>query len=147
MKLIPMAGGDGQDHALLSFADPDFSIGEPAVLERSLFEPNLRTGFFTHLADRAAEPARSALGDGVKQPSVAGFENDIEQHLFGDGVADLHCTAGEFLALMRQLDRRERGAVNTVTACSSSDSDDEVARHYMLFALPAGNHGDVAAVD
>ena len=41
-----------QDHALLSFTDPDFGGRQTVVFQRRAFQLNFGTKLFTHLTDR-----------------------------------------------------------------------------------------------
>ncbi len=56
----------------------------------------------------------SAIGDGVEQISVAGLHDNIEDHLFCDGVADLHRSTRETFAFTRQLSTAKCRAVNPI---------------------------------
>ena len=100
-----------------------------------------------HLADGRAEAARAAVGDRAEEAAVAGLEDDVEDHLLGDRVADLDRAAGDRLALAGQLDRAERGAVDAVAAGPAADGDDPVARLDLLRRHPARDHADGPAED
>ena len=73
------------------------------------------------------EAAGAAIGDGVVQAAIAGLQQHVEHHLFGDGVADLHGAAGERFAFAGQFGGGERRAVDAVAAGSAADGDDQVA--------------------
>ena len=120
----PFIFGHGQDHPFLGFADPDFGVRQPFVFERGLFEPNFGADLLSHLADRARKAAGPAIGHRVKQPSIAGLEQHIEHHLFGDRVADLHRAAASLFAFVRQFDARKRRAVNAIAARAAADGHD-----------------------
>ena len=97
----PFLGRDGQDHPLLGLGDPDLGIREPLVLERRSLEIDLGAELGPHLADRRAEAAGAAVGDRVKEPSVAGLDDHVEHHLLGDRVADLDGAARDAIRCRR----------------------------------------------
>ena len=88
----PIFRRDGEDHSFLGFADPDFVVSESFVFEGDFIEIDFGAEFFGHFADGAGESACAAVGDGVVEASlggISGLEDDVEDFLFGDGVADL----------------------------------------------------------
>ncbi len=68
-----IGGRDGEDHALLGFADPDFGVGEAVVLEGSAVEVDVRAEFSTHFADGGGEAACAAVGDGGEEGGGRGI--------------------------------------------------------------------------
>ena len=75
------------------------------------------------------------------------MEQYVEDHLFGDGVADLYGTARKGFALAGQLGRTERGAVDPVAPGPSADGHGQVARLGLLERHLFGDQPHVAAVD
>ena len=147
VEFVPLFRDDRQHHPFLRLADPDLGVRQAGVLERTFFEPDDRAGVLAHFTDGAAESARAAIGDGVIQILVARLQDHIHHHLLGDGVADLHGTARNRFALMRQLGGGERRAVNAVAAGAASDRDDQVARMNFLLALVDRDHRHGPAID
>ena len=127
-EFVPLLGADGQHHPLLGLGNPDLGVGQALVFHRRAFQPHLGADLLAHLAHGAGESAGPAVGDGVKQAAIAGLQNHVDDHLFGDRVADLHRAAREAFALVRQFGRAERGAVNAVAAGAPADGHDVVAR-------------------
>ncbi len=142
-----MFGGDGQDHPLLRLGDPDLGVRQALVLERGAVEVDLGAKVLAHLADGRAEAPRAAVGDRAEQAPVAHLEDDVEDHLLGDRVADLDGAPGDGLALAGQLGRAERGAVDAVAAGPASDRDDPVARLDALARHPPRQDADRTAED
>ena len=124
----PIARGDGQHHPLLRFRDPRLRGRQSLVLQWHPIEVDVGPERGSHLAHRAREAPGPAVGDGVEEPLSRGLEHEVGEHLFVDRVADLHGAAALGLALARQLDARERGPVDAVTAGSAAGHDDEIAR-------------------
>src|SRR5437588_13129520 len=65
------------------------------------------------------------------QSVVSCLDNHIWFLLVGDGVANLHSTAGLGIDLTTHLTGREGGAVYTITARSSTQHNDAIARLYL----------------
>ena len=147
VEFVPGLGRHGQHHAFLGFGDPDFGIRQTVVFQRGFFEPHFGADFFAHLAHSARQATRAAIGHGVEQPAIAGGEEHIEHHLFGDRVADLHGAAGDRFALAGQLRRTERGAVDAVAAGAATQHDDPVADFRRFVGTIARDESDVAAID
>ncbi len=146
-KRLPLLGSDGQHHSLLGLGDPDFGVGQPLVLQRHAVEPDFGADRLPHFADGARKAAGAAVGNSVIQPPVAGREDHVEQHLFGDRIADLHGAAREAFALVGQLGRAERGAVDAVAARASADGHDIVVGLRLLERLVTGNQPHGTAID
>ncbi len=144
-KVVPFLRRHGQHHALLGLGDPDFRVGEALVLQRHAIQPDLGADLLAHLAHGAGKPAGAAVGHGVVEVAVAGGQEDVQEHFFGDGVADLHGAAGDGFALAGQLGRAEGGAMDAVAAGPSAHGHDEVARPRPLERLVGGDQADVAA--
>src|SRR6056297_1250651 len=89
----------------------------------------------------------TAVGYRVEQAAVAGLQQDVQYHFFGDRVADLDGSAGKRFRFAGQFRTAERRAVDTVASGSSADRDDQVVRFDGLFLHPDRNHPDVAAVN
>jgi hypothetical protein len=87
-------GRDRQDHAFLCFADPDFGVREPGVLERRSLEMHGGPDLPTHFADRRGEPARAAIGHAVIEraccPGATGAQDRVEHPLLLYCVSNLH---------------------------------------------------------
>ena len=85
---LDVFGGDGERHALLGFADPDFGVGEAVVFERGGVEGDFGADLLGHFADGGTEAAGAAVADGGEEAAggvlgaggdvVAGFEQDVE---------------------------------------------------------------------
>ena len=105
---------------------------KPVVLERRSVEPDFGADLFPISPTARGKPAGAAIGDRVKQSAVAGLEDHVEHHLFGDRVADLHGAAGDAFALAGQLGRAERRAVNAVAPGAPADRHDPIARRAAL---------------
>ena len=58
VKFLPIRGRDGEHHPLLGFGNPNLRIRQPGVFQRSFVQPDLGSGVFAHLADRAAKTRR-----------------------------------------------------------------------------------------
>ena len=65
------------------------------------------------------------------QSAVSCLDNHICYLLFGDGGANLHGAAGLGIDLATHLTGREGGAVYTITASSSTQHNDAIARLYL----------------
>ena len=83
----------------------------------------------------------------MEQAAVAGLQDDVEQLLLGDGVADLHGPAGDRSRLGGQLDRGEGGAVDAVAAGPAADGHDQVAGLDSLWRRSTRDQADGAAID
>ena len=81
----------------------------------------------------------------MKEPAVTSLEDDVQDHLLGDRVADLHGPAGDRFALAGQLGRAEGGPVDAVAAGPSTDGDDPVAQLNFLESFAPGQHAHGAA--
>ena len=73
----------------------------PWYLSGARLELDLGAELRAHLADRRAEAAGAAVGDGAEEPPVARLDDHVEHHLLGDGVADLDGAARDALAVRR----------------------------------------------
>ncbi len=132
-------------HAFLGFADPDFGVREPLVLERRSIQPDFGSDVLPHFPDGAGESACPAIGDGRVEVPIAGGEQHIEHFFLFDRIADLNRPAREAFALARQFGARERRAVNSVTAGPATHGDDEVTRLRLLERLVVRDQADIAA--
>ncbi len=147
-KRVPIGGRHGQDHSFLGFGNPNLGIRQAGVFERGPVEPDFGSRFLAHLADGAGESAGPAVGDGVNRaPGRAPCSKHVEQHFFGDGVADLHGAARQRFALAGQFGRGKRRAVNAVAAGAAADGHDQIAGLHSFFGLVGRDQADVAAVD
>ena len=79
-------------------------------------------------------PAPQSVTAEYKSP-VAGLQQHVGQHFFGDGIADLHGPAGERFAFVRQLGRGKRRTVDAVASCPSADGHDQIARPHSFFGF------------
>ena len=61
--------GNGQHHALLGFADPNFGGRQTVVLQWRPFQLNFGTKFLSHLSDRTGKAARATISHGPEQTS------------------------------------------------------------------------------
>ena len=141
------SGDTDKHHPFLGLGDPDFGVGQPFVFQRRGVQRDLGADVFTHFAHGAREPAGAAIGDGVVQSLIACHQHDVQQHLLGDGIADLDGAARDRLALARQFRRTERGPVDPVTSGAAADGDDVVAGLRMLARLVARQDAHGAAED
>ena len=134
-------------HPLLGLGDPDLGIGKAGVFQRHAVQPDLGPDLLAHLAHGAGKTAGAAVGHRRVQPSIAGGQEHVQDHLLRDGVADLHRAAGNGLALAVQFGGAERGAVDAIAAGTSADGHDHVAGPGFLERHAAGNQPQVSAED
>ena len=123
-QFVPAFLWNGQDHSLLSFGNPDLGVSQTVVFERSFVEPNFGTELFTHLANGTAEATRTAIRDRVVQAAIASLHQHVEDHFFGDRVADLNGTAGQRFGFAGQFRTAECRPVDPVSSGASTDRDD-----------------------
>ena len=147
LEFVPVRRRDRQHHPFLRFGNPDFGVRQPRVFQRRLVEPDLGSRLASHFTHGTRKAAGAAIGDRRVQLPVAGRENHVQQHFFGDGVADLHCSTRKRFAFMRELGRRKRGAVDAVTPSLAADGHDEIADSHLLRFFADGDHGDISAID
>ena len=116
-----------QHHALLRFGKPDLPGLQASILQRHIIQHHRRTALGPHLAHRRREAARATIGNRAIQARVARLQQHIEHFLLGNRVADLHGTAHFTGSSVRQLSRRERCTVNTITASAPAQHNNRVA--------------------
>ena len=92
-QLVDVVRGNGEDHPLLGFGQPDLPRLEARVLERHGVELDVGADALGHLADRRREPAGATVGD--RRPQMLGAVEHVDQQLLGDRVADLHARPGD----------------------------------------------------
>ena len=138
----PILGGNSQHHSLLRFGYPDLGIRKALVLEWSTLEIDRGADLGPHLADRRAESAGAAIGDRMKEPAITCLNDDVENHFFGDGIADLDGAPGNRLAFTGELGRAEGSAMNAVAAGAAADRHDPIARHDLFVRHSTGQHAD-----
>ena len=147
LQFRPLSFRHGKDHPFLGLANPDFGVGQPFVLERGFIEPDFRSNLAPHLTHRAGKSARTAIGDGGVQAPVAGGQQHVHHHFLGDGVADLHGSAGDFLALARQFRTAEGRPVYAIPPGPPAEGHNQVVGPRLFEGMLAGNQADVAAED
>src|SRR5260370_31981912 len=98
-------------------------------------------------ADGGAEAAGAAVGDGVVEPRVARLQDNVQQLLLGDGVADLHRPAADLLGLRGQTGRGERRTVDAVAPRPAADGDDQGGRTCRLLSAVYRAQADAPAED
>ena len=109
-------------------SDSQISQGcRPGYLSGTCSSSTRDAGVLAHLAHGRGEAARAAVGDGGVQALVAGHQDGVQHHLFGDGVADLHRAAGDLAGLVGQLDGGEGRAVQAVAAGAPAEHHDQIA--------------------
>ncbi len=79
-----------QRHALLRLGEPDFPGFQPGIFERHLCQIHPRPDVLAHLAHRAGQPARAAIGDGMVEPGIPRPRHHLNHALLRHRVADLH---------------------------------------------------------
>ncbi len=78
---------------------------------------------------------------------VARLQDNVQQLLLGDGVADLHRPAADLLGLRGQTGRGERRTVDAVAPRPAADGDDQVGRTCRLLSAVYRDQADGAAED
>ncbi len=121
--------------------------GEAGILERGVGQIHLHAQLFAHLAHGGGEATGAAVGDGGVEAPVARQLNQFNEPLLRNGVADLDGTAGGLGRLVRQLGRREGGAVDAVAAGAPAKRDHQVADLGGTRVLADGQQAGAAAED
>ena len=135
----------GQNHALLCFRKPDLPWGQAGILEGNVLQLNVGAQLFAHFADGGGKTAGAAVGDGVVEAGVPGCFDQLDEALFGDGIADLHGAAGLHVGCLVQLGGGEGGAVDAVATGASAEDNDTVARLWFCWMCTLGKQSDCAA--
>ncbi len=142
--------GNREDHALLRFGDPDFTIRKTGVFERRPIEMHLGSQLFAHFAHRAGETPGATIVDRMKERAarcIARSKDRVEQFFFFDGVADLD-RVGKFVGVgVGEFGTAERGAVQAIAPGAPAQCDDVIALVRIAGDFVDGHHADTATVD
>ena len=116
------------EHALLRLAQQDLVRRHAVFAHRHLrhVDGDADVAALRHLGRRRRQARRAHVLNGDDVAAANQLERRLEQQLLGERIADLHARALR-VALVREVLRRERRAVNAVASGARADRDDRIA--------------------
>ena len=136
---------DGDDHALLGFADEDLPAFEVGGFERGVFQPHFTAGLAQHFACGRAEATRTAVGDELDEALLTRGEHEVGGLLFFNRVADLHGGLVFFVRVGGERCGGEGGTLEAVLAGATTGGDEQMAGlHFLGDVLDRDDAGGAA---